>query len=598
MLQPQYPVARTSDCNVTPMPENNQKPDAWSPGLNSEIPSRLLPLVTLYRPENSDVDYAAAREAAEFCGLKPHEMVAFKLSRLVVHELLIRVTADLFVPDGPSYEELGLNLRSMAGNILTKHIEPEMPVLEQKFADLKAEVRQKISEILERDIYNRQAAAKSAEDVGFFARLFGRKPEASKAEEPEILALADWKASVAACKDPLEKACLKSLLAVVGSMVGQRGRLFADKDMVCRFTTNMVFNSYGSERVGDWIEPMIAKAVEAEGYRFLPYQDSPFFMNVKGASAAGKSTIRPLQRRLAEKLNIAWEDFALISPDYWRKFLLDYESLGDDFKYAAMLTGQELEIIDKKLDRYMGEKAAKEKMPHLLIDRFRFDSFTPSPDQQAESTLLSRFGDTVYLFFIITPPSETVERAWKRGIETGRYKAVDDLLYHNIEAYTGLPQLFFSWVTTKQQKIHFEFLDNSVPHGELPRTVAFGWNDRITILDKDFLRNINRYQNVNIEARRPEDVLVDAKDKGGDFIADCIDIIPNVTIADGKTLEVQGQTADGHWVYHKDGALDDATLSAADEADATKSEAPAKAEPVDFAEERKFTVGAWESNSS
>ena len=555
-----------------------------------------MPLVTLYRPENSDVDYATAKEAAEFCGLKPHEMVALKVSRLVVHELLIRVTADLFVPDGPSYEELGLNLRSMAGTILSKHIQPEMPVLEQKFADLKEHVGQKISAILDRDIYNRETSVEAAGSIGFFAKLLGRKPAVSKVEQPEILALADWKASVSTNKDPLETACLKSLLTVVGSMVGQRGRLFADKDMVCRFTTNMVCNSYGSEKVGEWIEPMIAKAVEAEGYRFLPYQDSPFFMNVKGASAAGKSTIRPLQRRLAEKLNIAWEDFALISPDYWRKFLLDYESLGDDFKYAAMLTGQELEIIDKKLDRYMGEKAASGKMPHLLIDRFRFDSFTPSPDQQAESTLLSRFGDTVYLFFIITPPSETVERAWKRGLGTGRYKAVDDLLYHNIEAYTGLPQLFFSWVTTKRQKIHFEFLDNSVPHGELPRTIAFGWNDKITILDKDFMRNINRYQNVNIEARRPEDVLVDAKDKSGDFVADCIEIIPKVTIADGKTLEVQGQTVDGHWVYHKKGALDEATLAAGDDTDTAKSAAPEAVEPVDFAEERKFTVGAWESN--
>ena len=47
--------------------------------------------------------------------------------------------------------------------------------------------------------------------------------------------------------------------------------------------------------------------------------------------------------------------------------MLEYESLGADYKYAAMLTGQELEIIDKKLDRYMEEKAARHEMPHLLI---------------------------------------------------------------------------------------------------------------------------------------------------------------------------------------------------------------------------------------
>ena len=26
---------------------------------------------------------------------------------------------------------------------------------------------------------------------------------------------------------------------------------------------------------------------------------------------------------------------------------------------------------------------------------------------------------------------------------TQRYKAVDDLLYHNVEAFTGIPELFF-----------------------------------------------------------------------------------------------------------------------------------------------------------
>jgi len=74
-------------------------------------------------------------------------------------------------------------------------------------------------------------------------------------------------------------------------------------------------------------------------------------------------------------------------------------------------------------------------MPHLLIDRFRFDSFVP--DASESSRLLTRFGELVYMFFMITPPEMTVERAWKRGLQVGRYKAVEDLLAHNVEAYTG-----------------------------------------------------------------------------------------------------------------------------------------------------------------
>ncbi len=150
-----------------------------------------------------------------------------------------------------------------------------------------------------------------------------------------------------------------------------------------------------------------------------------------------------------------------------------------------MLTGRELEIIDKKLDKYMAAKATTGSLPHMLIDRFRFDSFTVNVETAEDSKLLSRFGDRVYLFFVVTHPVNTVERAFERGLKTGRYKAVDDLLYHNVEAFTGMPSLFLSWVNSRDKRIHFEFLDNDVALGELPRTAAFGWNGSLTILDTE-----------------------------------------------------------------------------------------------------------------
>ena len=59
---------------------------------------------------------------------------------------------------------------------------------------------------------------------------------------------------------------------------------------------------------------------------------------------------------------------------------------------------------------------------------------------------------------MITPPEQLVERAWKRGLEFGRYKAVDDTLAHAVEAYTGIPNVFFTWVRRSDKRILFEFL--------------------------------------------------------------------------------------------------------------------------------------------
>ena len=145
-------------------------------------------------------------------------------------------------------------------------------------------------------------------------------------------------------------------------------------------------------------------------------------------------------------------------------------------------------------------------MSHLLIDRFRFDSFAPDSDEEG-SNLLTRFGQTVFLFFMITPPEQLVERAWKRGLEFGRYKAVDDTLAHAIDAYTGIPNVFFTWVRRNDKRIRFEFLDNSVALGERPRTAVFGDNDTVNILDVNRMLDIDRYGRVFVDAATPEDAV-------------------------------------------------------------------------------------------
>ncbi len=172
---------------------------------------------------------------------------------------------------------------------------------------------------------------------------------------------------------------------------------------------------------------------------------------------------------------------------------------------------------------------------HLLIDRFRFDSFAPD-SVEAGSNLLTRFGHTAFLFFVITPPEQLVERAWKRGLEFGRYKAVDDTLAHAVEAYTGIPNVFFTWVRRSDKRIHFEFLDNSVPFGERPRTVAFGDNETINVLDVSCMLDIDRYGRVFVDATAPELLYSDrellAAERNTSFLRRCVEEFRCVTFAD------------------------------------------------------------------
>jgi hypothetical protein len=108
------------------------------------------------------------------------------------------------------------------------------------------------------------------------------------------------------------------------------------------------------------------------------------------------------------------------------------------------------------------------------------------------------------LFFVITPPEMLVERAWKRGLEFGRYKAVDDTLAHAVEAYTGIPGVFFTWVRRSDKRIQIRIPGQHRALGESPRTVAFGDNDTVNVLDVRRMLDIDRYGRVWVDAPAPD----------------------------------------------------------------------------------------------
>jgi len=579
---------------------------AWNPGLQSRIPAELRHLCTIYRAEHAFTTAAEAAELSDLTGLPVPELVALRPRRLALHEVLIRVTANLSVPDGVRIEDLGINFRRMTQTLLTSCIEPSMATIEAAYGALRAELETSIDRALDaipelrppapqppvaKRGWRRWFAAGSAEPTpiprsqGATNRVHGRDSTRDRAREPAERAVA----------------------RVVSALSVRHGRIWGDRAMIARVALNLACNDAGSEAIGELIEPWLTDAAKREGYRLLPRQAAPVVMNTKGASASGKSTLRPLQRRLAGEIGVAWSEFALISPDIWRKQLIDYEALGPVYKYGAMFTGDELHIIDQKLDRYMARKAERGDMPHLLIDRFRFDSFAPDSDE-AGSNLLTRFGRIVYLFFLITPPESLVERAWKRGLDVGRYKAVDDTLAHGVEAYAGMPGLFFTWVRRTDKRVHFEFLDNTVALGEPPRTVAFGRNDTMNVLDVGRLLDVERYRRVDVDATSPSALYPEPQnllaERNTAFLRQCVENFGIVHFAHQDSGRIYLRIEAGRVAWVDAGALTGAIANddtreglAAVVPGLTAKTFPSPPAPLHLRElpgfERPHTLGRW-----
>jgi len=101
----------------------------WNPGLQSEVPQELRQLATIFRPENVFAGIASAVELRGLTGFALSELVSFRPQRLALHELLVRITADFAVPDGTRIEDLGLNFREIARDLLAHSLEPGMPAI-------------------------------------------------------------------------------------------------------------------------------------------------------------------------------------------------------------------------------------------------------------------------------------------------------------------------------------------------------------------------------------------------------------------------------------------------------------------------------------
>jgi len=549
----------------------------WNPGIQSRVPKELLHLSTIFRSENVFTTLAAAAEMQGLTGFSPSELVAFRPQRLALHELLIRVTADFAVPDGSRIGDLGINFREMASRLFERHLLPEMDAINAAYDRARFELRDAVDAALA-TVAPEQTPAARAKRWPALRRFAGRRGAAA------VPAGGGWgPGHIAECErlastgeDSRQRIAYRALARVMSALFTTHGHAWGTRELIASAAIDLACNEYGSDSIGRAIEPVLWRAASSEGYRRLPRQERPIVINTKGPSASGKSTLRPLQKTLAGDIGAQWRDFALISPDIWRKQLLDYGKLGAAYKYAGAFTADELQIVDQKLDRYMARKHRRGDMTHLLIDRFRFDSFAPDSDE-AGSNLLTRFGQTVYLFFMITPPELLVERAWKRGLEFGRYKAVDDTLAHAVEAYTGIPDVFFTWVRRSDKRIRFEFLDNTVRLGERPRTVAFGGDDTFNVLSVKGTLDIERYGRVDVDAANPELLYADRRLLGAEhntgFLRRCVQGFRTINFADQATGRIYLRIESGVPVS-VDGAGFQAAISDPDTLSGVRAVAP------------------------
>ena len=179
------------------------------------------------------------------------------------------------------------------------------------------------------------------------------------------------------------------------------------------------------------------------------------------------------------------------------------------------------------------------------------------------------------------------------------------MLAHNIEAFTGMQDILFGRTLDPKARIHYELLNNNVPRGDVPFTIAFGWSGEINILDVKCMLDIERYRKININAKNPAEVYLDGRamavQNNVGFLARSVRRYPRLNFADRGTGRIYARFVSGRleWVdpIALANSLADDEVRAALCASAPdifrKSVAQPSSRPEFLQPERYRTIGRW-----
>src|SRR5262249_21083170 len=161
--------------------------------------------------------------------------------------------ADLSVPDGEKYEDLGINFRQMTATIMGKYIAPELAAITSLFEQWKREA----TDFLDRaqgaaasDI-ERPELPKSNTSRWSKLLLASRNKVTLRAvaripEDADLFRIDGWRKKPKSTERAFERTCSQALATTAEAIFAVHGRLTNDRKLVTSIALRLVCNDYGS----------------------------------------------------------------------------------------------------------------------------------------------------------------------------------------------------------------------------------------------------------------------------------------------------------------------------------------------------------------
>ena len=225
----------------------------WNPGVRSPVPEPLRHYCTIYLPDNVFTSFSKAAELRDLTGLEMDELVVFRPRRLMLHELLIRVTADFSVPDGERIEDLGINFREMT-RILARHLEPHVDAITASFEALRRQLVQLIDDELAAVMPMSDSRAESRQTPSpvYSRALLGAGDASARKSHRRMGRSSDIElgAKALATEDELKKSAYHALARVMSALLKRHGGPWGTRELISSIALDIASNESAGDVIG------------------------------------------------------------------------------------------------------------------------------------------------------------------------------------------------------------------------------------------------------------------------------------------------------------------------------------------------------------
>ncbi len=277
----------------------------WHPGIESQIPGDLLPLATLFRPEHvrsAAADVAGARRPDRPAAARARRVSSRAARAARGARCASRPTSPS--PTASASRTSGSTSGRSRSVLLDRHVAPRDGRRSRPRTHARAH---EAAAVIERELARSfappvavAAARRHRPGRRVLSATRGAPAHAPDGRDTGSGLVADWDARARAGGDEVERAALRALARTVSALLVRHGELWGDRGVIARVAVGARGQRRRQRR--DRRADRAYRRRRGRGARaiaLLPRQAQPVVMNTKGPSAAGKSTMRPLQKQLA-----------------------------------------------------------------------------------------------------------------------------------------------------------------------------------------------------------------------------------------------------------------------------------------------------------